>query len=230
MRIAVVVAMSALVAGCSSTSDDATDRSGTAPPSTSTTALTTPTTSSAPTVTASGAQPPSPGASVTEVIGWIEGGTAVDQATFHSATRADQTTDLGQDIAFASPSGTANCMTDARSDGALACLVDLIDPPPRPADVYGQWKGGWVDFGGMSAEVGSAHGDPGRFGTGTGRELPYGHTLSFGDYRCRSDPAGVYCVNYAHRSAVKFADTGIETFGCLDETTAPADVGRKFSC
>jgi hypothetical protein len=61
--------------------------------------------------------------------------------------------------------------------------------------------------------------------------LPYGEALLFGDYRCRADESGTYCVNYAHQSAVKFAKSGVETFGCLTPVTpAPADVGQKFSC
>jgi hypothetical protein len=87
-----------------------------------------------------------------------------------------------------------------------------------------------VDFAGPSMEVGSAHGDPGRFSSGTGQELPYGQSLAFGDYRCRADPAGLFCVNYAHQSAARFSDAGIEAFGCLREVTPPADIGKKFSC
>ncbi len=46
-------------------------------------------------------------------------------------------------------------MTDVKRGAAdLACLVDLTDPPPQPADTYGAWKGGWVDFDG--ATCGSA--------------------------------------------------------------------------
>ncbi len=121
-------------------------------------------------------------------------------------------------------------MTDSKFGGALACLVDLADPPPQPADVYGQWKGGWVDFAGPSLEVGSAHGDPGRFTKGTGQELPTGQALAFGDYRCRTDPAGVFCVNYAHRSAAYFSEAGIVPFGCLHPVPPPAGIGEKFSC
>ena len=110
-----------------------------------------------------------------DVIAWIEAGDTVDAAEYHVATRDGTTTDLGEDIAFITPSGKTNCMTDSRdSDGALACLVDLADPPPRPEDAYGEWKGGWVDFDGTSVAVGSVHGDPGRFTAGTGPELPYG--------------------------------------------------------
>ena len=69
-------------------------------------------------------------------------------------------------------------MTDSKSSaGALACLVDLKNPPPRPEDAYGEWKGGWIDYDGMSVRVGSVHGDPGRFAAGSGPELPYGQSL-----------------------------------------------------
>ena len=103
-------------------------------------------------------------------------------------------------------------MTDSKSSaGALACLVDLKDPPPRPDDAYGEWKGGWIDYDGTSVRVGSVHGDPGRFTAGTGPELPYGQSLAFGDYRCRADPAGLFCVNYAHQSAARFSDAGVGT-------------------
>jgi hypothetical protein len=138
---------------------------------------------------------------------------------------------LGDDVAFTTPSGKSNCMTDSKNfGGALACLVDLTIPPLQPSDVYGQWKGNWVDFGGPSIEIGSAHGDPGRFVNGTGPELPYGDALAFGDYRCRSDPAGLYCVNYAHQSAARFSDAGVVPFGCLQKVTPPADIGEKYSC
>ena len=83
---------------------------------------------------------------------------------------------------------------------------------------------------GPSIEIGSAHGDPGRFVNGTGPELPYGEALAFGDYRCRSDPAGLYCVNYAHQSAARFSDAGIVPFGCLQKVTPPPDIGEKYSC
>jgi hypothetical protein len=79
-------------------------------------------------------------------------------------------------------------------------------------------------------QVGSVHGDPGRFDAGTGPELPYGQSLAFGDYRCRSDQAGLVCVNYAHQSAVQLSDAGVQTFGCLQPATAPPQIGEKFSC
>ena len=177
------------------------------------------------------AKPPEAGAQVAEVITFIEAGQPADADQFHSATRDGTTTQLGDDVAFTTPSGTSNCMTDSKNfGGALACLVDLTIPPLQPPDVYGQWKGNWVDFAGPSIEIGSAHGDPGRFVNGTGPELPYGEALAFGDYRCRSDPAGLYCVNYAHQSAARFSDAGIVGFGCLQKVTPPADIGEKYSC
>ncbi|MGV0837904.1 hypothetical protein [Mycolicibacterium thermoresistibile] len=226
MRIAVLVAVSALVAACSQgQTDQAEQRLPTlsAPPTTTTDTPTT-TTSTPPTV------PPRAGAPIAEVVTWIEAGDPVDADGYRSATRDGETTGLDGDIAFVTPSGTSNCMTASRFDGALACLVELADPPPRPTPGEGQWQGGWVDFPGATLQIGSAHADPGRFAAGTGAELPYGQSLAFGDYRCRADAGGLFCVNYAHRSAVKFSETGVETFGCLQEVTPPQDVGAKFSC
>lgn len=165
------------------------------------------------------------------MLTWIEAGAPADTAQFHEATREGEITQLGDDVAFTTPSGKTTCMTDARrAEGALACLVGLLDPPPRPADAYGEWKGGWVDYDGTSVAVGSVHGDPGRFTAGQGPELPYGQLLSFGDYRCRSDAAGLFCGNYANRSAVKFSDAGIEPFGCLQPVSAPPQIGEMFRC
>jgi hypothetical protein len=228
MRIAVILAASALVAGCSSTAGDGAELSQTALTGHQTISKTSPTSTGR---SPAAAKPPPAGAAITDVMAWVEKGTPADAAAHHSAERDGETTDLGEDVAFTGPSGTPNCMTDTRADGALACLVDLADPPPQPADVYGQWKGGRVDFSGPSVEIGSPHGDPGRFGRGTGAELPSGQSLAFGDYRCRTDTTGVYCVNYANQSAVKFDAAGIQTFGCLRPTTPPpADIGKKFGC
>ena len=122
-------------------------------------------------------------------------------------------------------------MTDSKdSVGALACLVDLKNPPPRPDDAYGEWKGGWIDYDGKGVFVGRVKGDPGRFSAGAGPELPYGQSLAFGDYRCRSDPTGLYCVNYAHQSAVWYSDAGIETYACAKQITPPPDIGIKYVC
>lgn len=224
--MAVLIA-SVLVAGCSSTTGGQPDRIEPIPPAPSASAPSGTTTSSGgPTPTAA----PAPGAPIDGVLAWIEAGAPADVAAYREATREGQVTELGQDVAFTTPSGKTTCMTAQRADGALACLVDLLDPPPRPADAYGEWKGGWVDYDGSSVTVGSVHGDPGRFTAGEGPELPYGQLLSFGDFRCRSDAAGLFCADSANRSAVKFSDAGIEPFGCLQPVSAPPQIGERFQC
>lgn len=232
MRIAVWVAASVVLTGCSQwvvgDAERASPEMTTPPASTAPTTSTPTTTPSAPPSAA-----PASGAPIGEVVRWIEAGLPADPNGFHTAVRDGQTTQLGADTAFttpAGPSGVSNCMTDSRADGALACLIDLAEPPPQPAEVYGEWKGGWVDFPGAVLDIGSAHGDPGRFSSGTGAELPFGQALAFGDYRCRSDPAGLFCVNYAHRSAVRFSTAGIDAFGCLQPVSPPGDIGARFSC
>lgn len=230
MRIAVLITASVLVAGCSQGVGGDAEQ---AMPSLSVPTRTTPSSlpsTTTPTTTAP-AKPPEAGAGIADVIKFVESGRAADAGPFHTATRDGVATELGDDVAFTTPSGKSQCMTDSTNfGGALACLVDLTIPPLQPPDIYGQWKGGWVDFAGPSIEIGSAHGDPGRFISGTGPQLPYGQSLSFGDYRCRSDEAGLYCVNYANQSAAKFSDAGIVGFGCLQKVTPPAGIGEKYSC
>jgi hypothetical protein len=164
------------------------------------------------------------------VIRWIEAGTAADVAGYHSMTRGGETTALGDGVAFTTAGTEANCVTNRYQDGALACLVKLTDPPPRPSGIESAWKGNWVDFPGTTVDIGSPHGDPGPFGDGTGAELPAGQTLAFGDYRCRADAAGLFCVDYAHQTAVSMSASGVEAFGCLQKTTPPPDIGLRFSC
>ncbi|MEZ0366351.1 hypothetical protein ACAG26_21995 [Mycobacterium sp. pUA109] len=223
MRNAVLVAVLLLVAGCSRATvghPESPHPGAPAPSSRTTTATSAPVSST----------PPDAGAPVAAVIAWVEAGRRVDAAGYHSATRDGATTELGDDIGFTTPAdatGETTCMTEA---GALACLVDLTNPPPRPQDVYGAWQGNWVDFDGSSVQVGSAHADPGPFLRGDGPGLPYGAALAFGDYRCRADPAGLICVNYAHRSAARFSAAGITPFGCLHPVPTPPGVGKKFSC
>jgi hypothetical protein len=222
-----LIAILFLVAGCSQTTDGDADRITPIPPNTTRSSATT----TPPTTTTAPAQPPAPGAPVADVIAWIEAGGTADAAEYHVATRDGVTTQLGEDVAFTTPSGKTNCMTDSKDGGgALACLVDLVDPPPRPDDAYGEWKGGWVDFDGVSVAVGSVHGDPGRFTAGSGPELPYGQALGFGDYQCRADPVGLFCADPAHNTAVRYNDAGIEPFGCLQPVTAPPQIGEMFSC
>lgn len=170
-------------------------------------------------------------APVAAVLAWVQGGARVEPAGFHTATRDGVTSDLGDDVAFVTPSGKTQCRTDATmTGGALACLVELADPPAEPADVYGQWIDNWVDFDGVTAQVGSVHGDPGPFSVGTGPELPYGSSLRFGDFQCRTDPLGLFCVNFARQTALRMSDAGVVPFGCLQEVPPPADIGLRFEC
>lgn len=92
------------------------------------------------------------------------------------------------------------------------------------------WQPGWIEFSGTELSVGSLRGDPGPFASGTGAELAAGRSLAFGESRCRSDGAGLYCVNYAHRSAVRIAADGVMPFGCLAEVPAPPESAGLFSC
>lgn len=231
MRLTGMIVVLLLIAGCSrATVDEPEPAPGSSgAPSSATSASTAPSsTSSAPPAT------PAAGAAIADVIAWIEAGRPADPAGYHLVTRDAETTDLIDDVAFTVPAGArraTTCVTDSESaDSAVACVVDLVDPPAPPEEIYGQWKGGWVDYNGNTLRVGSAHGDPGRFVHGDGAVLADGSTLSFGDYRCRADQAGLFCVNYAHRSAVLFSPDGIGTFGCLHSVPPPADGGRLFSC
>ena len=228
MRLVLVIAASALVAACSSGPAGSPESSPTssAPSSSPTTATTTPTSPQPPPAAA-----PAAGAAIADVIAWVEAGAPADPAGFHSMTRDGEATSLGDGVAFITAGTAANCVTDQYQDGALACLLKLTNPPPRPSDVEGEWKGNWVDFPGTTVDVGSAHGDPGPFGNGIGVELPAGRTLAFGDYRCRADAdAALFCVDYAHRSAVEMSATGVEGFGCLKTVSPPAGIGRRLSC
>ena len=223
MRLAGVIAALVLVAGCSQPVGGDAQKSAQKSARPSTAHPTAPTTAPK--------QPPGPGAPVADVIAWIQAASPADPGAYHVATRSGETTQLGDDVAFTTPSNKANCMTDSKyGGGGLACLVKLTNPPPQPADVYGQWKGNWIDYDGKSLRIGSVHGDPGRFAAGTGPELPYGQALAFGDYRCRSDPAGLFCVNYAHQSAARFSDSGVEPFGCLKAMAPDPQVGEMFGC
>lgn len=174
---------------------------------------------------------PAASAAISDVIAWIEAGHPADPSRFHTATRDGAATPLGDDIALTADAGKVSCMTDAKhTAGALACLVSLTNPPPAPATAYGQWQGGWVNFDGVNLQIGLARADPGPFIYGNGPELANGDSLSFGDYRCRADQAGLYCVNYAHHAAAKFSPAGIEPFGCLKPAPPPDGVGTAFSC
>jgi len=229
MRIAGLIVVSALVAGCSqSVGGEAEPSRPAAAPPVATTSEPPPATPPAP---QSPAGAPAPDASIDQVIGWIEGGQAADPAGFHVAFRDGVTTTLGEDIAFTAASGSPHantqCVTGA---GSMTCLLELTTPPPRPAQAEGMWKPGWIDYTGTGLSVGALRGDPGPFVNGPGTELPAGQSLTFGDTRCRSDTSGLFCVNYAHRSAVRLAADGVSAFGCLTEVPPAPDAARSFSC
>lgn len=241
MRIAVLTAAAVLLAGgasaCSSapvatpTLTPIPPKGGTSSPGTSAHASpSTPGTStrrapSSPVPTAA----PTAATPIETVVAWVEAGEPADPAAYHTATRDGADTHLGSDVAFVTPTGAVECMTEEKTGDALACLVDLRHPPAQPEDAYGHWMGGWTDFDGSTLAVGSAHGDPGRFAAGRGAELPYGSSLRFGDYQCRSDPDGLFCVNFARLSGAKFADSGVVPFGCLRKVD-DSGFGLKFTC
>lgn len=244
MRTPVLIAAALVLAtGCSPTSDigsrptaltpitkdgrTPTPATGTAP-GTATGTATTPNPASA--TPDSAAPAPASDATTAQAVAWVEAAPPVDAADFAVALRGGATTPLGDDVAFTTPSGIS-CMTDVkRAAAGLACLVDLDDPPAQPPDTYGVWKGGWVDFDGASVKVGSAHGDPGRFAAGQGPPLPPGSSLSFGDFRCRTDSEVLICVNYARQTAARYADSGIDAYGCARQTPPAAGIGIEFSC
>ncbi|WP_156687841.1 hypothetical protein [Mycobacterium sp. Marseille-P9652] len=224
MRIAGLMAASLLVAGCSHAVDG---HAGQTP--------STPGSAAPSTAAPSGAPPPSKapaaGAAMSDVVAWIGAAHPADPARYHSVVREGVTTPIGDDVAFTVKAAQASCTTDAKHTGAaLVCLVSLTSPPPRPETAYGDWKGGWVQFDGTGLQVGAARGDPGPFVNGDGPELANGDSLSFGDYRCRADQAGLFCVNYAHQSAVRLAPDGVQPFGCLRSAPPPDGIGIAFSC
>lgn len=235
MRILGACAAALLVVGCSSTSGEQTretmptltptPRSSTSTSSTST--GTTPTTT--PSVAAP-QEPPAQGTPIAEVIAWVEAGQPADENDYRQAVRDGEVTEL-DGVAFVTPTGKTRCATGEASfeRGVLLCLTTLVNPPPDPEVIDGNWVSGWLDFPGDALQLGSVHGDPGIFSYGDGAQLPYGQSLRFGDYRCRMDESGVYCVNYAHRSAMRLSDAGVVPFGCL-QPVQPEQGGEAFRC
>ncbi|MBB2993014.1 hypothetical protein FHR72_004521 [Mycolicibacterium iranicum] len=224
MRLAALVAVSALAAACSQSVGGQAESPGSPTP--------------APTATSPAASPQAPStptpaaaAPIDEVIDFIEAGTPVDPGSFHVAFRDGVTTRLGDAVAFVAPSGpphsTTQCIT---TTGPLTCLLDPTAPAPRPAQAEGVWKPGWTEFTGTTLSVGALRGDPGPFAAGTGTELAAGQSLAFGDNRCRSDSSGLYCVNYAHRAAVRIAAAGVVPFGCLAALAPPPESAALYGC
>jgi hypothetical protein len=234
MRFAVLLAAPVLMAGFAGCSAGGNQPAKLTPitqttttTATSTTTRTTTSTSTSPTVPGAA---PGVGASAAEATRWVEAAPPVDAADFHVALRNGTSTPLDDDIAFTTPSGTS-CMTDIKRIARnLACLVNLSDPPAQPADVYGVWKGGWVDFDGAGVQVGSSHGDPGRFAAGQGTPLPEDRSLAFGDFRCRTDATALVCVNYSNQSAVRFSDAGIDPYDCTRQLPPTTGIGVQYTC
>ena len=164
MRTAVLIAAALLVAGCSPAGND-TARPTVLTPISPSRAGDRTSQSATTTAATTATQAPGSDSSAADAIAWVQAAGPVDAAEFRVALRGGVSTSIGEDVAFTTPFGT-QCMTDVkRSASDLACLVALTDPPKAPADVYGVWKGGWVDFDGSVVRIGSAHGDPGRFAT-----------------------------------------------------------------
>ncbi|MGE2736867.1 hypothetical protein [Mycolicibacterium vaccae] len=230
MRIAVLVALTALTAACSQSVGGQAELSTTLSPSPSAAPSTAAPTSTPPTSTPAAAAIPAEDASISEVIRWVEGGAPADPAEFGVAFRDGVTTRLGDGLAFTAPSGTPQTATQCVTAGELTCLVELTDPPPRPAGAEGAWKPGWITFSGTSVQVGSLRGDPGPFGDGSGPELAEGQSLAFGDNRCRADTTALICVNYAHRTAVRISSAGVTPYGCLQPAPAPPDAAALYRC
>lgn len=229
MRVAGLIAVSLVASACSQSVG------GEAQPPESPTSATSATStapSPAPSTPPTPSGAPATGASIGEVITWIEAGSPADPGPYHVAFRDGVTTRLGESLAFVAPSGpphaTTQCVTGPQ--GALTCLLELTSPPPRPAQAEGMWKPGWVEFSGTDLSVGALRGDPGPFLNGTGAELAAGQALMWGDNRCRSDASGLYCVNYAHRAAVRIAADGVSPFGCLTEVPPPPESALRYSC
>ena len=166
-----------------------------------------------------------------EVIRWIEAGTPADPGDYRSVTLDGVTSPKADGVAFTTAGTEANCVTNSYADGALALPDQARGPAATSArlPVGVEERLGWT-FPAAGVDVGSPHGDPGPFIEGSGRELPSGQSLAFGDYRCRADPAGLFCVDYAHQTAVKLASGGVEGFGCLQKTTPPPEIGLRLSC
>src|SRR5690349_254435 len=115
MRIAVLFTASLLVAGCSGATGGQARQTQLTPitPSRTATSSSVPTSGTSSTTATSSAPAPQAGVPIAEAITWIEAAPPIDAAQYHIALRGSVTTELGDDVAFTTPSGT-NCMTDAK--------------------------------------------------------------------------------------------------------------------
>ncbi|WP_194814432.1 hypothetical protein [Nocardia sp. XZ_19_385] len=200
-----------------------------APPAT---AQTTP----APTSSARALPVPAPGASLASVAAWVKAGTPVDLENFHTATDSSdgKVTDLGAAVAFTSPSQKLRCMSPRNASAdrpGMNCLVQYDDPPSRPegAPSHGNWVGNWTTFDGAQLGIGRLAGDPGDFSYGDGATLNYGSRITFNEFDCRMDQAGLFCVNESAGIAAQLNSAGVEPFGCLGEIDSE-DYGVTYAC
>lgn len=170
--------------------------------------------------------------SMNALAAWINEGIADDPANFHDTLLDGVPTPLSSegDVAFRQP-GTVRgreslgCIS---SKGMLTCMPPLSSPVRKPTKVVDHWVGNWMEFDGSTITVGGIHGDPGVFIDGSGKPLAFGHTLAFGDYKCRSDLTGMYCVNLPKRTGFRFSNT-ITPYGCT-QVEVPRGSGAKFKC
>ncbi|MEV6276027.1 hypothetical protein [Nocardia sp. NPDC051832] len=193
-------------------------------------------TTPAPTTSARTLPVPAPGASLATVVAWVKAGTPVDLKTFHSATdsRDGKVTDLGAAVAFSSPSKKLRCMSPRNAGTArpgMNCLVQYDNPPDRPegAPSHGNWVGSWTTLHGTQLGIGRLAGDPGDFSYGDGAVLNYGSRITFNEFDCRMDQAGLFCVNESAGIAAQLSSAGAEPFGCLGQIDSE-DFGITYAC
>ncbi len=223
-RLAALTGALLLLSGCGQRGDTGTPDTGT-PPLAST--------AGTPGDLAPAGSAPADDAPPAAVIAWIEAGNPVRATDFQTVIRDGVTKTLQPgEVAFRppgplAPRALAGCIR--RWEPRLSCLPALHDAPQRPTDLPGQWIANWVDFDGATVSVGSVHGDPGVFNDGAGLPLAYGDTLKFGDYQCRSDPAGLYCANTAYRTVIRLSDT-VTVLGCSRQATPPYRIGAQYYC
>lgn len=235
MRVWSVLCLIFLVTGCVAHTQQESPTSSTPPSVSAPSKASTTTTAIPPTATTSRTPAPGPHASVESVTRWIEAGDPVDAEGFRTVDQDGVPAQLSQrEVAFRAPGDLGprvigGCITAFKYKVPLSCLPGIRNAPPRPPDLPGQWIAGWVSFDGATVTVGSRHGDPGPFSEGVGLPLEYGKRLKFGDYQCRSDQKGLYCVNYPHRSAIRMSEE-LEVYGCTKRAAPPRGIGVQYDC
>lgn len=235
VRVWSVLCLIFLVTGCVAHTQQESPTSSTPPSVSAPSKASTTTTAIPPTATTSRTPAPGPHASVESVTRWIEAGDPVDAEGFRTVDQDGVPAQLSQrEVAFRAPGDLGprvigGCITAFKYKVPLSCLPGIRNAPPRPPDLPGQWIAGWVSFDGATVTVGSRHGDPGPFSEGVGLPLEYGKRLKFGDYQCRSDQKGLYCVNYPHRSAIRMSEE-LEVYGCTKRAAPPRGIGVQYDC